>query len=452
MRPLPPHPCLYQINTRAFLHGLGPSATLDNVPDAFLDGLAERGFDLVWFLGVWQTGTAGRAVSLSRTDWRAGFQRELPDLTEEDIVGSPFAVRSYTLHEDFGGPDSLARLRERLHERGMRLLLDFVPNHVALDHPWVQTHPDFLVHGSEEDLAREPGNYRRMHTGAGVAILALGRDPYFPGWPDSLQLDHSNPALRAALSEELERIAGCCDGLRCDMSMLLLPEVFRRTWGRTMDASFWPDAIARVKGRYPDLVLIAEVYWDLEWTMMQQGFDFTYDKRLYDRLRDGNAHGVRQHLQADLAFQARCVRFLENHDEPRAPEAFGDKHHAAAVLTFLAPGLRFFHEGQLEGRRVQHSIHLRRRRPEPPDPGTQDFYRALLETLRRPEIHSGTWRLLPTGEEGLFVYQWEGPGRLLAVVNYTSSRRTCEVEGRKMELPGWGYRVWDGFGRMKDEG
>src|SRR5437773_7011862 len=107
---------------------------------------------------------------------------------------------------------------------------------------------------------------------------------------------------------------------------------------------------------------MAAVYWDLEWVLQQQGFADTYDKRLYDRLHQRDARGVAGHLQADLDFQRKSVRFLENHDEPRAAEAFPPGvHEAAAVLTHLAPGLHFFHEGELEGRRRKASLHLARR-------------------------------------------------------------------------------------------
>lgn len=127
-----------------------------------------------------------------------------------------------------GGDAALMRLRARMRRRGMRLMLDFVPNHVALDHPWVEDRPELLMAGTAAQLAAEPGNYVRL----GAAVLAHGRDPNFPGWPDTLQLDYADPATVAAMRGQLMRAAGLCDGLRCDMAMLLLPEVFERSWGK----------------------------------------------------------------------------------------------------------------------------------------------------------------------------------------------------------------------------
>ena len=142
------YPSLYQINTRVWLtelsRTLGRKATLDDVPDAALDRLVAQGFDWVWFLSVWQTGPAAQAISRANPEWRREFEETLPDLTENDIAGSGFAIQDYTVHRDLGGDAALARLRQRLHARGLKLMLDFVPNHMAPDHRWIDEHPGLL--------------------------------------------------------------------------------------------------------------------------------------------------------------------------------------------------------------------------------------------------------------------------------------------------------------------
>jgi hypothetical protein len=107
---------------------------------------------------------------------------------------------------------------------------------------------------------------------------------------------------------ELVKIAGQCDGVRCDMAMLVLPDVFERTWGIQAEL-FWPKATQRVRERAPNFCFMAEVYWDLEWIMQQQGFDYAYDKRLYDRLREGHARPVREHFHAGLDYQNKLGPF-----------------------------------------------------------------------------------------------------------------------------------------------
>jgi len=451
------YPSLYQINSRVWLtelsQALGRRATLDDIPDVELDRLTETGFDWVWLLSVWQTGQAAQQISRSNAEWRREFQQTLPDLREEDIAGSGFAITGYTVHKNLGGDAALARLRERLRKRGLRLMLDFVPNHMGLDHPWIEDHPDYFIRGSEIDLARAPQNYTWVNRNRGDLLLAHGRDPYFPGWPDTLQLNYANAATQEAMTGELVKIAGQCDGVRCDMAMLVLPDVFERTWGQRA-ALFWPTATQRVRERAPGFLFMAEVYWDLEWTLQQQGFDYAYDKRLYDRLREGHARPVREHFHAGLDYQNKLARFLENHDEPRAAATFSSEaHQAAAVITFLSPGLRFFHQGQLEGRRKRISPHLVRGPDEPIDEQLQQFYARLLAVLRHPVVREGQWQLLECtpGWDGnwthdcFLVFAWRGPDRetLVVAVNYAANQSQCHVRLPFADLAGQKWLLRD---------
>jgi hypothetical protein len=451
------YPSLYQINTRVWLtelsQKLGRPATLDDIPDAELDHLVEMGFDWVWFLSVWQTGPAGQRISRNNPEWRKEFQETLPDLREDDIPGSGFAITGYTVHGGLGGDAALARLRKRLRKRGLRLLLDFVPNHTGLDHPWVEDHPEYYIPGTELDLARAPQNYTWVKRKRGDLLLAHGRDPYFPGWPDTLQLNYGNPATQEAMIGELRKIAGQCDGVRCDMAMLVLPDVFERTWGLRAEL-FWPKATQRVREKVPDFCFMAEVYWDLEWTLQQQGFNYTYDKRLYDRLRDGHARPVREHFWAEMDYQNKSGRFLENHDEPRAAAAFPPgMHEAAAVITFLSPGLRFFHQGQFEGRKKRISPHLGRGPCEPVEPKLNEFYHRLLAVLRKPAVRNGQWQLLecvPAWEgnwtwECFVAFVWHGceGERLVAAVNYAPNHSQCHIRLPLADLAGSQWRLQD---------
>ena len=394
-----------------------------------------QGFDWIWLLSVWQTGPLAQAISRSNPQWGREFAATLPDLKDEDIAGSGFAIQGYTVHRDLGGDAALARLRQRLQQRGLKLMLDFVPNHMAPDHPWVDEHPEYFVRGSEEDLARAPHNYCRVQTSNGPLVLAYGRDPYFDGWPDTLQLNYGNPELQQAMIGELERIAGQCDGVRCDMAMLILPEVFARTWGIAAQP-FWPRATQRVREQVPGFCFMAEVYWDLEWELQQQGFDYTYDKRLYDRLREGHARPVREHFHADLDFQHKSARFLENHDEPRAAATFPPEvHEAAAVITFLSPGLRFFHQGQFEGRTKRISPHLVRAPEEPVNQRMEQFYNRLLAVLRQTVVREGCWQLLecrPAWDgnwtsDCFIASSWTGKvgEKCLVAVNYSDHQSQC---------------------------
>ena len=435
----PKYPSLYQINTRVWLTALsrelGRKATLDDIPDKALQQLKVLGFDWLWFLSVWSTGVLGQKISRENREWRNDFEKTLNDLQEEDIGGSGFAIAGYHVHPDLGGDDALKRLRAKLRKHGFKLMLDFVPNHMGPDHPWVIDHSDYFISGTENDLEKEPLNYNRIKNREGELILAYGRDPYFSGWPDTLQLDYSNPETVEAMTKELLRISAQCDGVRCDMAMLILPDIFEKTWGQRAQP-FWPQAIKKVREQNPGFCFMAEVYWDYEWTLQQQGFDYAYDKRLYDRLREGHAKPVREHFYADHEYQDKLARFLENHDEPRAAATFDqEKHQAAAIITFLSPGLRFFHQGQFTGKTKRISPHLIRAPLEPINTGLQKFYEKLLNILNKPIFRNGNWSLMeckPAWENNntwnsFIAFAWEGiaDNRVLVCVNYSPGTGQC---------------------------
>jgi glycosidase len=457
----PRYPCLYQINTRVWLKRLsqeaGKRVGLAEIEDATIDAWAERGFGWIWLLSVWRTGAAGRAISRGNLEWRAEFKAVLPDLSEDDICGSGFAITAYSVSDAVGGETGLARFREKLARRDIRLMLDFVPNHTAPDHPWVKAHPDYYVEGSEVVLAAAPHNYLRVETDRGPMILAYGRDPNFPGWPDTLQLDYANPELQRAQIAELIAVAGKCDGVRCDMAMLLLPEVFHRSWGRTPEP-FWPKATAAVRAKHPAFTFMAEVYWDLEWRLQHEGFDYCYDKRLYDRLKAGSVRPIRDHLLAGLDYQDRLARFLENHDEPRAAAEFpAPQHRAAAIVSFLSPGLRFFHQGQFEGARIRVPVHLCRGPAEPADPEISRFYEKLLRVMKDTgAFRHGTWSQIEPQpawsgnwtSDNFIAYAWTGKdgSRHVVVVNYAATQGQCRLPLPLPELSGRQVRLTDLLG------
>jgi hypothetical protein len=452
MNPWPQHPLIYEINTWVWLRELGQQLdeplTLASVPKSVWDGIASLGFDGVWLMGVWERSPAGIQVAMANQGLLDDFSRALPDFRADDNVGSPYCIRNYEVDPRLGGREGLARARAELASRGLRLILDFVPNHVAPDHPWVAEHHDYFIRGDYGDVVREPASF--LTTGGHV--YACGRDPFFPAWPDVLQLNAFDPGLRAAIGETVKGIADQCDGVRCDMAMLVMNHIFQRTWGERAGApsavDYWPELIGAVRATHPGFLFMAEAYWELEWELQQQGFDYCYDKKLYDRLEHGPAENVRLHLCAEAAYQERLVRFIENHDEPRAAATFPpEKERAVALLATTLPGAALVHEGQLEGRRVRLPVFLGRRPAEVVDDTLRAFYRALLNVITRERVRSGGWRLC--GRSGwpdnasylnIVAHCWSGEkGRHLIIVNLSAAASQARVQLPCEELRG---RVW----------
>ena len=334
----------------------------------------------------------------------------------------------------------------------MNLILDFVPNHVAPDHPWVAEHPEYFIRGNADDARNDSSSFIEVRG----TVCALGRDPFFPAWPDVLQLNAFEPGLRQAVIETLACIAQQCDGVRCDMAMLLLNQIFERTWGglagQRPATEYWVDVIPAIKSRHPGFLFIAEAYWDLEWELQQLGFDFCYDKKLYDRLEHGKAESVRLHLCADMAYQNKLLRFIENHDEPRAAAAFSAaKERAAAVTIATLPGMKLFHEGQFEGRRTRLPVFLGRRPDEPVDRELQEFYAKLLQAIDRQVFREGEWRLCErTGWadnasfQNLVAWGWlKGEERCLIAVNLSDSPVQARIQAPWSDAAGGMWRLMD---------
>jgi len=398
MKPWPKHPVIYEINTWVWLDELSrkyqKNMNLATVPDDEWETIAAHGFDAIWFMGVWERSQAGVNISMRNSMLLENFRRALPDFTAADNVGSPYCVRNYVVDPHLGGAKGLSVARKKLAKRGLLLILDFVPNHVAPDHPWVSEHPEYFIEGDDVVAAREPGAFLAV----GGHVYACGRDPFFPSWPDVLQLNAFNFGLRAAILGTLLDIAGQCDGVRCDMAMLVLNEIFARTWGERAGAKpeddYWQNLIPAIKARWPEFRFMAEAYWDLEWELQQQGFDYCYDKKLYDRMEHANAEEVRQHLLADSSYQEKMIHFIENHDEPRAAASFpAARGRAAAVAILTLPGAKLLHEGQFEGRSVRLPVFLARRPEETIDQDLLKFYERLLGETNRDLFRNGKWSL-----------------------------------------------------------
>ncbi|HTG17338.1 MAG TPA: alpha-amylase family glycosyl hydrolase, partial [Blastocatellia bacterium] len=322
---------IYEINTR--LHG----HTFDDVTDSELVKLAGLGFDSVWLMGVWQISAGARRIS---------------KLVSDDFEGSPYAVPIYKFNRELGGKRGFQSLVERAHKLGLAVIVDFVSNHMALDSPWIKKHPEFFVRSDTRVRKQSTSDYFLHKSGE---VIAFGRDPYFPPWHDTAQLDYTNEALRTQMIDELKWISRFADGVRCDMAMLVLRDYVRQQWyplasdevfNARMPEEFWDAAVTAVKAEKPDFKFIAEAYWDKEQKLRELGFDLTYEKKLYDSLVARDAGRAAERLSLDLQSLRASLYFIENHDEPRAASVFSTAVNLASAALILAlPGSVLVHEG-----------------------------------------------------------------------------------------------------------
>ena len=452
----PNHPKIYEINVWTWLHSLSQKykreITLNNIPeDEFEREL--KNFDVIWLMGVWERSPKGREIALNHPDLQDEYRKALIDFRPEDVVGSPYSVFYYHIDSSIGGKEGLASFRAKLADNNILLLLDYVPNHVAVDHLWTLEKSDCLIKGSLEDYNLFPIQFFKKND----QIFAHGRDPYFfdNPWTDTVQINAFSAEARKKAINTLLNIAEQCDGVRCDMAMLMANRVFSRTWGERAgsppEKEFWVEVINSVRSKFPTFKFIAEVYWDLEWELQQQGFDFCYDKRLYDRLIQYDAQSIMDHLKAEWDYQSKLVRFIENHDEKRAIEAFGEyKSIAAASLILTLPGARLIHEGQTTGYKIKLPVQLGRRVVEEENSKLTEFYKVLLKVAPGRDFNNAKWSLCrvdPISDENhsninLIAYLWwVNEQYQLTVVNFSPypSQGHVRIDGIEYGNSDWDF-------------
>jgi glycosidase len=424
-----PNPHLLEISAWPWLERLSRAerrdVTLASVPGRYWDRIAADGFDAVYLMGVWERSAIGREIARTHAGLASAYDRVLPGWTGSDVPGSPYSVRAYIPDARMGGWTGLDTARDQLRQRGLSLVLDFVTNHTGFDHEWIVSHPERYVIGADEDRRAAPADFRTIDGRAGPIHIACGRDPYFPAWTDVAQLNYFNSETRQAVRRTLLEIAAHCDGVRCDMAMLVLNDVFERTWRHVLRkrwpppaSEFWPAATAD----NPDFLYGAEVYWDLEARMLAEGFTFAYDKRLLDALRSNDRAARVRDLLGASPLSPRLVRFLENHDEARSAETLAGCLPAAIALLLTLPGMRFVFDGQLEGRRTHPPVQLGRWPDEAPDTEIRATYDRALRFAGSDVLHDGEWTLLAVSAAGdrshedIVAYRWRSPDALAVIV------------------------------------
>lgn len=448
------HPLIFEINTFPWLKTLsdifGHPIDLNNIPIELIDQELTV-FDAIWCMGVWERSPKGKSIAQNREDLQKEFQKALRYYNTDDVIGSPYSVYYYHVDAQIGGTEGLESFRKDLAERDISLILDYVPNHVAIDHLWTLEKSKVFVKGTIEDLMQKPFEYFSV----GQEVYANGRDPNFPAWTDTVQINAFSPEAREKAIYTLLNIANQCDGVRCDMAMLMTNKVFKQTWdekvGDEPETEFWEEVIPAIKKKFPDFKFIAEVYWDMEWELMQQGFDYCYDKRLYERLANEKAERIVEHLQADWDYQKKLLRFIENHDEPRAVSVFGEEaSKAAAIIALTLPGAKLIYEGQMRGYEIKLPVQLGRNPTEEDNLDIMEFYEKLVKAVPGKRYSDGQWSLCELFSVGgddhsnknIVAFQWwKENERRVIVVNYSlrPSKANIQIQGIEYGNSKWQF-------------
>jgi len=436
-------PKLYEINTRVWIKKFSNVKNLSEVPIEYFQNLAKKGFDYIWIMGVWKTPVENIEYALI-PDLTKNYDKCFPAWKKEDVSGSPFAIDSYQLNPELGNFDNLLHLKNKLNKIGLKLILDFIPNHFAVDSSIVKKYPQYFLNGDEQLIKKDNSTYFRSKFDKNI-ILAHGRDPFFPAWSDTVQLNYFSEETRTFMTEQLVQIAKYCDGVRCDMAMLSLNNIFQNTWPHIIskfklkkpEYEFWNEAIKTVKKENSDFKFIAEVYWDLEQVLQKLGFDFTYCKFYLDMFLNKDVIGIKSNLNKGEDFNNKSVVFIENHDEERSAKVFSSRIHLVIISFLTMPGMKIIYDGQIEGEKIKFPVQLGKTPNVKISKGIKEFYDKMLEIVNDEVYKNGSFQLLTPLKfedkndfhENILAWYWKTNKKLMiTIVNYSSENSKCKIK------------------------
>lgn len=435
-------PSLYEINTRVWLNTL--NLRLIDVPESYWVNLKELGMDYIWLMGIWKTSENNMEKYAFDSGLVEDYNNSLPDWKNEDVIGSPYAIDSYKPNSNIISENELKIFKEKLNKIGLKLILDFIPNHFSAESSLKEIKPEIFLQAQQKNI--EVDNYTYFNDEKSGIIFAHGRDPFFPAWQDTLQINYFSEEARQFMSNEMEFISDLCDGVRCDMAMLILNNVFANTWSGVInngnfvkpEKEYWSDLIPKIKAKNENFIFIAEAYWDLEYNLQELGFDYTYDKKLTDRLKYDNVEFIKSHLRAEKSFQFKSVRFIENHDEKRAVSEFGKlKSMAAATVISTLTGMRFYFDTQFQGCKIKLPVQLGRYPEFNKCELIENYYLRLLKAINNSTFKLGEWDLIEpipawhddNSYRNFLCWSWKSNNdTFLVTINYNEKKSQCRVK------------------------
>lgn len=397
---------IYQVNIRQH--------TKEGTLRAFaadLPRIRRMGVDILWFMPLQPIGKKERKGGL----------------------GSYYSISDYTaVNPEFGTLDDAKAMVKEAHALGFKLILDWVPNHTAWDHPWTTQHKDWYKLNDKGEIFP-------------VAFLE-GAEPEY--WTDVVALDYRSEGLRkamiAAMAFWLKDVG--LDGFRCDVASLV-------------PTDFWERARSELDKIKPVFMLAESDKPELH----RSAFDMSYSWDLADVFKDiGKGKAGAREMQAWLKMQnegtaakvypghAYRMRFTSNHDfnswHGTDAELYGDAYQALAVLSFTLPGMPLIYGGQ-EARLGKRLAFFEKDQVAWQNYELQGFYTELLALKKNnPALANGQYGAkaepLDTGNDKVFAFRRQQGGNVVTVaVNLSAAEQTYRLDGASEKLAPWRWAI-----------
>ena len=298
-----------QVMYQIFIRNFSPEGTFAAVRPR-LDAIRDMGVDIIWLMPIHPVGRIKRKGSL----------------------GSPYAISDYrAVNPEFGTMEDFTALVDDIHAHGMKCIIDVVYNHTSPDSILAAEHPEWFYHKADGSFGNRVGD-----------------------WSDIIDLDYSNKELWDYQIDTLKMWAGIVDGFRCDVAPLVPLDFWLRARDeveRVRPGCVWlsesvePPFITYIRGMGWDALSDSEIY---------QAFDIAYDYDIMDDFRAALRGDTARYAEAlnrqESMYPANYIklRFLENHDQPRAAFIIPDERALRnwTALIYFSKGMTLLYAGQ----------------------------------------------------------------------------------------------------------
>ena len=459
---------LLEISTRPYLYFLSVKYKtsinkLSLIPKEELDFLKDMRFNFIWFMGVWNNGKEGRNFDKVDESRIKTYNKNLPNWTNEDVIGSPYSIYSYDPSPEIGTFEDLKWLKEELNKRDIKLILDFVPNHSSMDAPELKSNPEYYIRKGRLKTKIKLTDSHEKYIYNNAKIVKIPKEEKYDNngfaygrglgckhaWKDVRQYDYSNKKLWLFQLENLIKIAKYCDGIRCDVAWLIINDIFKRcfkTINNDINEEFWSFAISEIKKLYPNIIFIAEVFgkkWISDY-LLKCGFNFVYDITPFDILNKNNTNEfVERNKTIDDNYLFHSLHYTENHDLITVIENFEGNikkaNLATAIISFL-PGIKMYNFGQLFGWKNTLCVQLRRILSYNINEDVLKFYKNLFHILKLDVFKNGKFHISLINN--IIIIKWNNEKEILfAYFNYNEFDQKGKIIVNNNEIKNRSFEV-----------
>lgn len=444
------------MNVSIYLKRLGEGVTFDKIPDKEMEVLGKK-VQYIYALGIYEQNPASRELCQK---YYFEHKHEKPDVGPEDIKASYFSINRYIVNREIAENwEVWDKGVDKFHQYGMKVIVDFVTNHIGKDSELVKACPSLFLQTTKEEHEKNPDKSYLSKDNEGIDhYIVYGGGPY-DRWQDVSQLNFGKPETHKFIIDTVKNLYTHSDGLRLDMAML--PLIFSQTWKdyltpEEIEYSNNHNLLEEIASINKDKTLIAEAYEGGVYPKFEdigKHVDYIYNGGLLKHLdklnKNKDNEAIPDEVRSSLDFlingykqgkrNYKLVDYSENHDEPTSIELFGDRDIAFAMSTLVClipDNMSLVNYNQLEGRRLRQKIVFKEPISEKLDPIDNEMvgkYDRLFELVNCNLLQNGEWSILPR------INSYDDPRIYTYKVAFPNDKRACYISINLSDHYAWSH-------------